>query len=225
MGNKFISMILVACMVLLPVQVYAYGGDGDGDGDQYVDIDFGGPPSTSPPTPDLTYTPPPDNSDYPIPDSYTNPENTVAGDSEQLTYESPTGELSTVVSKWLERELDRVGKGVVIAGKVAIISISVIGAVAGIIAMAPATAATAGTIAALGLIAKLCGVTAVVLTATMKGAQTYGKRIDEGKSQDEAASDGLKSTMIKGVKEFVMNLHPVTGIKSTVDEIQEVIKE
>ncbi len=130
-----------------------------------------------------------------------------------------------MVSKWLERELDRVGKGVVIAGKVAIISISVIGAVAGILALAPATAATAGTIAALGFIAKLCGVTAVVLTATMKGAQTYGKRIDEGKSQDEAASDGLKSTMIKGVKEFVMNLHPVTGIKSTVDEIQEVIKE
>ncbi|MEA3487480.1 MAG: hypothetical protein U9R20_07470 [Thermodesulfobacteriota bacterium] len=219
MGNKLISMILVACLVLLPVQVYAYGGDGDGDGDQFTDIGdigVGGPP--------LTFTPP-DNSDYDIPESYTNPENTVAGDSEQLTYESPSAELSTVVSKWLEKELEEVGKGAVIAGKVAIITISVIGAGAAIIAMAPATAASAGTVAALGLVAKLCGGTALVLTATMKGAQSYGKGIDKGKSQDEAASEGLKDGMIKAVKEFVMNLTTATGVISTLGEIQEVVGE
>ncbi len=215
MGNKFISMVLVACLILLPVQIFAYGGDGDGDGEaatSYSDIGMGPPMEFTPSATD-------------IPESYTNPENTVAGDSEQLTYESPSAELSTVASEWLEKELEKVGKHAVTAGKVAIITVSVIGITATIVALAPATAASAGTVAALGFVGKVCGGTALVLTTTMRAAQSYGKGIDEGKSQDEAASEGLKDGMIKAVQEFAMSFTTVTGVISTLGEIQEVVDQ
>jgi len=214
MGSKLISLVLVACLVLLPVQIYAYGGgggsDGDGAGEAYTsstDIGVGGPP--------MTFTPP-DDLDYGIPESSTNPG--VAGSTITFTDSDVAGTLKKKSDGHTYGSLESVGKGVVIAGKVAIVGITFVGGVAGILALTPATAATAGTIGALGVIAKVCGGTALVLGATMQGAETYGKSLDKGKSQEEAAEDGLNSAAGKGFIDHAINLNPAFG---TIDLIQK----
>lgn len=212
MGNKLISMVLVACIVLLPLQIYAYGGDGDGDGDDSftssADIGVGGPP--------LTFTPP-DNLDYDIPESYTNPG--VAGSTTVF----PDSDVRRAIqekemnSGFLHRAeghvydgLAAVGEGAVVAGKVALKGLAVVGVTAGVLAATPGAAVgAAGTVAALGVVAAVSGGAALVGGALMQGAETYGDGIDKGKSQTDAASNGMTSGLAKGVIDTAISVNPV----------------
>ena len=229
MDKKLISLILMLCMVLLPVQIYAYGGDGDGDGDgddsftSYGDIGVGGPPP-------LTFTPT-GNSDYGIPDSYTNPG--VAGSTTVL----PDLDIKQVLRSIQEDDMNSgfmhraeghvydalatVGGGAVVGGKVAVSGLALVGATAGIMVATPAFIAGAtGTAAALEVVAVVSGGAALVGGALMQGAETYGDGIDKGKSQDDAARDGLISGVTKGVIDHAVNL---TGL-GTIDLIQKATR-
>ncbi|MBW2690351.1 MAG: hypothetical protein JRC99_10535 [Deltaproteobacteria bacterium] len=221
MGNKLISMVLVACLVLLPVQIFAYGGNGDGDGDDSftssADIGVGGPP--------LTFTPP-ENMELNIPDSYTNPgvagSTTVFPDSDvrRATQENEmnSGFLHRAKGHVYDA-LATVGEGAVIAGKVAVKGLAVAGTTAGVLAAIPGAAVgAAGTVAALGVVAVVCGGAALVGGALMQGAETYGDGIDKGKSQTDAATDGLTSGLAKGVIDTAIDLTPGLG---TVDLIEK----
>jgi len=236
MSRKLISLVLVACLMLLPVQIYAYGGGGGGGGGNREDVDqyrqsgndVGGPP--------LTFTPP-DDLDYGIPDSYDNPENTVAGDTEALTYKAPNADISEALSRWVSQRYRSIESsfhsamasvyGVMgsIAGllkvkaKIAIATMAFIGATAGLIAMAPAAAAALGiTIAGAKATAAAYGAAALVTGALMTGAEKYDKSLGEGKSQTEAAEDGVNSAAGKGFVDHAINLNPAFG---TIDLIQK----
>ncbi len=214
-------MVLVACLVLLPVQIFAYGGDGDGDGDDSftssADIGVGGPP--------LTFTPP-ENMEFDIPDSYTNPgvadSTTVFPDSDvrRATQENEmnSGFLHRAKGHVYDA-LATVGEGAVIAGKVAVKGLAVAGATAGVLAAVPGAAVgAAGTVAALGVVAVVCGGAALVGGALMQGAETYGDGIDKGKSQTDAATDGLTSGLAKGAIDTAVDLTPGLG---TIDLIEK----
>ncbi|MCF6267090.1 MAG: hypothetical protein L3J57_11145 [Desulfuromusa sp.] len=205
MGGKLISLAFVLCLIFLPAQLFACGG-GDSDDGLARLLGFGPP---------LNFTPPPVDSDFGIPESYT--DLGVAGSSVTL----PAGSSMTLPGSEVEDSydaLESVGKGLVISGKVAIAGIGLIGGVAGILSMAPATVATAGTVAALGLVAEICGGTAVVAGALMQGAETYGKNLDKGMSQTDAMRDGMTNGIAKGAIDHAINLNPGFG---TIDLMQK----
>ncbi len=234
-------MILVACLVLLPAQIYAYGdggggdsgggsGDAGGDGEAYTQTDtgVGGPP--------LTFTPP-DDLDYGIPDSYTNPESTVSDGTTPLTYKAPNKDISTALSQWMSQKyhsltatfhsavastygiMGSIAGLIKVKAKIAIATMAFIGAVAGLIAMAPAAATALGiTIAGAKATAAAYGAAALITGALMTGAETYDKSLSKGKSQTEAAEDGLNSAAGKGLIDHAINLNPAFG---TIDLIQK----
>jgi len=221
MGSKLMLLFLVVCLTLLPVQVYAHGGGGGegGGGNPFVqsDIGVGGPP--------MTFIPP-ENMGFNIPDSYTNP---GVADSTTIFSDSDVRRAiqeEEINSGFLHRAeghvydgLATVGDGVVIAGKVAIKGLAILGTTAVVIAAIPgATVSAAGTVSALGVVAVVSGGAALVGGALMEGAETYGKDIDNNKSQAEAASDGITSGLVKGAIDTAISLDPVS---STIDLIEK----
>jgi len=230
MINKLISLLLVICMVMLPLQVYAYGDGGGGDVEQFSssDVGVGGPP--------LTFTPP-DKLPFDIPDDYENPESTVEGDTEALTYKAPNKDISTAISQWMSQKyhsltasfhsavattygvMGSIASLIKVKAKIAIATMAFIGAVAGLIAMAPAAAAALGiTIAGAKATAAAYGAAALITGALMTGAEQYDKSLEKGKSQTEAAEDGLNSAAGKAVTDVTINMNPAFG---TIDLIQK----
>ena len=235
MGRKFILLVLVGCLVLLPVQIYAYGGGG-GEGGSGEDVNQYGQSGNAVGGPPLTFTPP-DELDYGIPDSYDNPENTVSNDTTKLTHKAPNADISEALSQWMSKRYRSIEGsfhsamasvyGVMgsIAGllkvkaKIAIATMAFIGATAGLIAMAPPAAAALGiTIAGAKATAAAYAAAALVTGALMTGAEKYDKSLGEGKSQTEAAGDGLNSAVGKGFVDHTINLNPAFG---TIDLIQK----
>lgn len=216
MGSKLISLVLVLYLIFLPVQVFSCGGGGN---DRDIDVwnSAGGPP--------LTFTPPRD-SDYGLPDSYTNPG--VADSTTTFTDEEVMRAIQEreMISGFLHRTnghiydgLVSVGEDVKIAGKVAIKGLAVLGATAGVIALSPfAAAGAAGTVSALGFTAAALGGAALAGGALMEGAETYGKDIDEGKSQNDAAGHGMTSGLAKGAIDEIVDAIPGLG---TIDLLEK----
>ncbi|MBN2282862.1 MAG: hypothetical protein JXO48_03130 [Deltaproteobacteria bacterium] len=232
--KKLISLVLIVCVVTLPVQVYAYGGGGgDGGGGDTKDLASAGAGVGGPP---LTFTPP-DDLPFDIPDDYENPESEVAGGTEALTYKSPNKDISQALSQWMSQKyhsltarlhsamasaygvMGSVCSFVKVNAKIAIATMAFIGAVAGLIAMAPAAAAAVGiTIAGAKATAAAYGAAALVTGALMAGAEQYDKSLEEGKSQTDAAADGLTTGVGKGVIDQAINMNPAFG---TIDLIQK----
>lgn len=220
MGSKLTALTFVICIVFLPDQIFAYGGGGDGGGgDPFVqsDIGVGGPP--------MTFIPP-ENMEFDIPDSYTNPgvaeSTTVFPDSDVrqavLEKEMASGFLHRAKGH-VYGALVAVGEGAVKTGKIAVKGLAVLGATAGVIAAIPGAAAgAAGTVTALGVVAVVSGGAALVGGALMEGAETYGRDIDKGKSQVDAASNGMTSGLAKGAIDTAVSLTPGLG---TIDLIEK----
>lgn len=231
--KKCISLVLVLCVMILPVQVFAYGGGGDGGGGDTMDQASAGAGVGGPP---LTFTPP-DNLTFNIPDSYQNPESSIAGGTPQLSREGAS--LGDVLSKWLEPKINRLavkyynakatmynilehaGHAVKTTTKVIFAGVAFVGAVAGLIALSPVAAGALGvTVAGATVVAATAGLSALLFGASMAAAEHYDKKLGEGKSQTDAAAEGLTSGFAKGLTDHAVNAVPHLG---TIDLMQKAL--